>query len=208
MNFHHSAILLSLALGLAATAACGSDGDGDGGGNGNGSGGGGNVACVTDYSTLASEPPVSFKDDILPIFGLSCAGSDQCHNSVGKKAELFLGDKCTSDPAAKWKCSYPTPVPQTTIDQVHAALMGMSATAPAVPLVVPSNPEGSFLMDKLADKQNDKGFTCEKQDNRAVGVCGDLMPLNSSFCGQNASATSPLRFNAIATWIAQGALKN
>src|SRR4029079_18745867 len=60
-----------------------------------GSGAGGSTVpplpgCI-DFSQLQTEPPISFKDDLMPIFGLSCIAS-ACHDMNARKAGLVLGD--------------------------------------------------------------------------------------------------------------------
>jgi hypothetical protein len=74
--------------------------------------------------------------------------------------------------------------------------------------VVPGDPANSFLMLKLADQQNSKGYTCMNTDpshETNPGPCGVSMPQNQDpYCG----GTYRPRFDAIAAWIAQGAPNN
>lgn len=173
-------------------------------------------ACATLLKDLTNEAPVSFRGDLMPIFGLSCAAS-QCHGAEPRKASLFLGPRCAFDADARWKCTFPTlsspdaskpqPLTEEIVQEVYTGLLGPSATAPAVRRVTPGAPGASFLVDKLMNTHNGKGYACVKQDPRASGECGDLMPLNSSFCSPT-STTGPSRVSAIAAWIAQGAPNN
>ena len=59
--------------------------------------------CKIDWTQYtASTAPVSFKNDVMPAFGLSCVVSD-CHNSgdTNPRAGLPLGPKCGFDAATK-----------------------------------------------------------------------------------------------------------
>jgi hypothetical protein len=168
-------------------------------------------------------PVISLKNDLLPMFGLSCVVSD-CHNAAETmpRAGLNLGYKCAYDVAAKWKCTFPTaptdnkgmdpqPVDDATTAKVYASLLGMSptVTGPApVARVKPTDPQHSFLMQKLANSQTMQGYTCMNQDASHESMppdCGVSMPQNQAlFC----EGSSRPKFDAIATWIAQGALNN
>ena len=174
-----------------------------------------------DYASYASAPMVSFRDDVLPIFGLSCTVSD-CHRPMDHRAGLILGYKCTPDTTAKWQCTFPAapttdgddtmpqPDDAATIATVRTSLLSAATTVNGggVPRVSPMHPEASFIMQKLAGTQNAQGYTCTNQDpshpaTNMVLPCGDSMPLDG---GQWCEGTSRRRFDAIAAWIAQGAL--
>jgi len=226
---------LPLALALLTSlvvAACGDDGGGDdptGGTGGGGSGTGGSASgggtasatCNTDYARLSSAEPVSLKNDLMPMFGLSCVAS-QCHNERDEKAGLYLGVKCNYDAAAEWKCTFPDtpdgpdvvkdaqPVTQEIVDKVHASLLGAAATVPggAVKRVVAGDAAASFLIQKLAGTHTEQGHTCENQDpSRSNEACGDNMPPGSEgLCFQK--NTGQTKFDAFAAWVQQGALNN
>jgi hypothetical protein len=75
------------------------------------------------------------------------------------------------------------------------------------------HPETSFLVQKLAGTENAQGYQCTNQDpshdvldpkTNAAAPCGDPMPLIAA--ARWCEGTSRKRFDAIATWIAQGAL--
>jgi hypothetical protein len=164
-------------------------------------------------------PAISFRDDILPIFGLSCVTSD-CHDPHDAKAVLNLGYKCLYDAGAKWRCTFPVqsnpdpgmaqPDDEATIADIYASLLAPAATVatPTVYRVKPGDPENSFLVLKLANQQNSRGYTCFNQDPSHESnppPCGVSMPQGGdSFC----SGTSRARFDAIVAWIAQGAPDN
>jgi hypothetical protein len=202
-------------------------GTGAGGTTGGGAGGGGTAGfkdcSQINYADYASQPPVSFKNDVMPIFGMSCVVSD-CHNPHDGKAGLHLGPKCLYDVPTK-KCNYPTApngdasdwsMPQPLTDdlrnQAYNDLMGMSdtVTSPSVPRVKPMDPAGSFLMNKLDDTENMKGYTCTNADpsheTSPAPACGVAMPQNQMMLCATASAR--VKFDAIAAWIVQGAMNN
>jgi hypothetical protein len=215
----------SITLSCLASFACSSDGNGTegtggspgSGGSQQGSGGGGGAENPTcKVSVNASAAPLSFKDDVMPIFGFACAGSS-CHSGSRPKADLFLGPKCdysngdciwpdqpnTDNPAAG------QPITQADIDKVHSQLLASSLTASAAKRVVPSDPDASFLVDKIAGIQNDKGLTCTNTETNAeVGPCGQWMPYTGGpLCGRG-SASGQARVDTIVNWIAQGAKNN
>ncbi|HVU03557.1 MAG TPA: hypothetical protein VHE30_17480 [Polyangiaceae bacterium] len=180
----------------------------------------GGVCPDIDYASYASMAQVSFKDDIMPIFGGSCTASD-CHKSPEKKADLYLGVRCATDTATK-ACTFPAqedpnatssnppmPLTQKVIDDVYASLMAPSTTTPTHQRVVAGDPEHSFIIQKCAGVESEQGYTdCKNQDPSHTAnpvPCGDSMPLNSpALC----EGSSRARFDKLAAWIAQGAQKN
>ena len=164
-------------------------------------------------------PAVSFRNDILPIFGLSCVTSD-CHAPQDARAGLNLGYKCAYDPNAKWKCTFPAqsnPDPtvaqaddDATIAAVYANLLAPARTVAGgvVDRVKAGDPANSFLVLKLADQQNSRGYTCFNQDPSHESdppPCGVSMPQGGDlFCSGN----SRVKFDAVVAWIAQGAPNN
>ncbi len=168
---------------------------------------------------MGTGPAVSFRNDILPIFGLSCVTSD-CHNPRDAKAGLNLGYKCLYDANAKWKCTFPAdanPDPtvaqrddEATVAAVYESLLGLSVTitSPRFFRVKPVDPENSFLVLKLADQQNSRGYTCANADpshETNPPPCGVSMPQGGDpLC----SGANRARFDAIVAWIAQGAPNN
>jgi hypothetical protein len=227
-------LVLVSACGANDTAASGSRGAGgaagvsnpssgaSGAGGASGSGTAGADCAHIDFASYATAPKASFRQDVLPIFGLSCTTSD-CHRPMDHRAGLILGYKCTPDTTAKWTCTFPTapttdgddtmpqPDDAATIAAVRASLLAPATTVDGgtVARVSPMHPEKSFLLQKLAGTQNAQGYTCTNQDpshpaTNMVLPCGDTMPLlgGDPWCGGKSRA----RFDAIATWIAQGAL--
>jgi hypothetical protein len=164
-------------------------------------------------------PAISFRNDILPIFGLDCVTSD-CHDPQYVRAGLYLGHNCAYDANAKWKCSFPSnpnpdpvqpqPDDEQTVAAVYAGLLApaQTVTSPTVYRVKPGDPENSFLVLSLANQQNSRGYMCVNQDPShevQPPPCGVQMPQNQdSFC----TGISQPRFDAIVEWIAQGAPNN
>jgi hypothetical protein len=170
-------------------------------------------------------PTVSFKNDIMPIFGLSCTASD-CHKDPDRKAGLYLGVRCKYDPATK-VCSFPAvpdtsgtstnpPAPLTdqVLADVYASLLepAKTVTTGDVMRVAPGSLSRSFLIDSLMGTTNDRGYTCTNQDPSHEAnpqPCGDSMPLNNPPECSAAGSTPPrLSFLLIARWIAEGAPNN
>jgi hypothetical protein len=172
-----------------------------------------------DDPRYRDEVAVSFRNDLLPIFGLSCVVSD-CHSPRDRKAGLNLGYKCAYDFSARWKCTFPIagdsdptkpqPDDEQVAAQIYADLLAPARTVNGgrVQRVVPGDPANSFLVLKLADKQNTRGYACINQDvshETDPPPCGVAMPQNGDvFC----AGTYQERFNAIVFWIAQGAKNN
>lgn len=221
-----NALVTALALGTAGIAAGCSSASTDGSGANNlgngGAGGAAGASCATiDYASYMGGTVPSFKTDIMPIFGLSCTASD-CHNSHDKKAGLDLGWKCVYSATTK-TCDFPAMVdPNTTssnppkpltpdvLAAVYASLMApaKTVTSASVPRVIPNDPEHSFIIEKVADTQNKRGYTCTNQDpshETNPEACGAVMPLGSDpLC----SGTNRPRFDLLARWIANGAPNN
>jgi hypothetical protein len=189
------------------------------GGTTPGSGGGGSTdACNLNFATLPANAPVSFKDDLMPIFGLHCAG-DSCHTAPVNKGGLNLGPKCDFNETAKWRCVFPTapnptsgsaPLTQADIDAAYASLMEAAKTVNGgtVKRVNPGSPETSFVIHKASGTQDQKGHACTNQDPMAgVGPCGNGMPpLGDPLC--RTGQTGGSKYTAIAQWIKNGAQKN
>jgi hypothetical protein len=174
-------------------------------------------ACL-DIPSLPTTPEISFRNDLMPIFGLSCIASS-CHDQSAKKANLILGDPSACGPmgtscfddAAKWKYTFKTQ-PQDREALVQTVLTNLvgtpSATNPAVQRIAPGNPAGSFLLDKVTGEQSTKQYPgpCTNQDpSRPAGPCGSDMPLGvtGGFCSDSSD-----KVQAIAMWIQQGAKNN
>lgn len=236
MTTKRPAFILAGIVSASLLAACSSDKSSPGSGSSNDGGGTGGSTAKTDsgpppadckhidYSSYASADPVSFKDDVLPLFGFSCTVSG-CHRPDQHEAGLNLGYRCAPDTTSKWKCSFPAPpdpnpasdlskphpLDDKIISDVYDSLMAPSSTVTdgSVKRVAPNDPGNSFLILKLADQENSKGYTCMNQDpthEDNPGPCGLSMPQGGAtlYC----EGTDRKKFDAIAAWIAQGAQKN
>jgi hypothetical protein len=185
----------------------------DGGGNASGEDGG--VQCETDFPRLATAKRVSLRDDVMPIFGLSCTMSS-CHGGEEPPAKLYLGVRCAYDETSPHRCTFPDAPGQSTnpeampltpevVDRVYPGLLASSRTAPTVPLVSSGDPSASFLVDKLRGTHNARGYDCVSfGSDETDGPCGRAMPLgSSSLCDLGSSGAS--QFNTIVAWVLQGA---
>ena len=142
-----SALFGTVALvALAALAGCSPS---------SGSGSSSGSSCV-DYAPPAGfdakTPSVSFANDVMPIFGQSCAFST-CHgSSTGPANGVFLG----KDPA-----------------RVYAAIVGVRGDElQSMPFVTAGDPRQSYLMRKM------DGSQCALDAMCTGGSCQGSMPKN------------------------------
>ncbi len=179
-----------LAIAAAICAACNSE-------DAPPPGGGATGGCNVDYSRLTSHRKVAFRADVMPILNGSCGKFVSCHDPDKPQGGLVLGDVCPSGEACP-------PLSEAAISAVYASLLGASSTAPAAKRVAPNKPAESFLLDKAADIQNDKGYACTPQ---AAGVqgCGDGMPPGGPEITLCTQPDGQERFDVLATWVLQGA---
>jgi hypothetical protein len=176
-------------------------------------------ASCSNLTGNATGPTISFRNDLLPMFGLSCTVSD-CHRPSDQKAGLNLGYECAYDPNAKWKCTFPVtanpdpsqpqPDDEQTVADIYASLMApaLTVTSPVVQRVLPGYPTKSFLVLSLANQQNNQGFQCINQDPSHESnppPCGVAMPQNQALYCEGLLLP---KFQAIVDWIAQGAPNN
>jgi hypothetical protein len=150
-----------------------------------------------DYATYAAGPKhVSFKSDVVPIFGTACAFS-ACHAAESNPmGGLYLGpnvnntmDKDTSVPPFY-------PPDDATLAKIHGGLVDVKAKLALTMLLVHAgSPKDSFLMHKIDGDQGCAGIACNPID---TGTCGEAMP-------QRSASLDPGASTAIRDWIAQGA---
>ncbi len=219
---------------LVAIVGVGSIGCSSGGGNTGGSTSG---ACDKSYDAIAANAPtVSLRNDLMPIFGLSCVAAD-CHNVYDDRprAGLVLGVHGKYDSTAPpWLYVFAPdtgatlpigdpfvdqqPITQNILDMVRASLVEASLTVPSMKRVEPYDPSKSFLLDKTSGTQDEGPYQdeCRNQDpTKSAAVCGGPMPITgTALCLMPGSttiegaATGQDRFDALVRWIAQGAQNN
>ena len=136
------------------------------------------ATCIGHTSSAAStrtSKPVSFKDDVLPIFAQSCSFSS-CHGSpTGGNNGIYLGARGSANAI-----------------EIRDALVGKSSTRmPSMKYVTPYKPESSYLLHKL------DGNFCGL-DACADGKCGERMP-------RGGDALDPSQIELVQAWVAQGA---
>jgi hypothetical protein len=123
----------------------------------------------------APEDP-SLAEDVAPLLTASCAFSS-CHGGTTPPGFVRLG-----------------PAPRVSPSEVRANLVDQPAHAhPDLRLVVPGDPDASFLMRKLEGRFED--LPCAPED------CGERMPQRNT----------PLRdwqIQTLRNWIARGAKDN
>jgi hypothetical protein len=146
--------------------------------------------------------PVSFSNDVIPIFKTTCALTSVCHgqmNNVGEES-LYLGENsmsmATTDPSA-----------------LHSMLVGVpSKEDPSMNLVTAGDTATSYLWHKIDGDQN----TATIASGCAMATCSNCMA--SMPCGLPMPDTAaalgdpvlgePVSFCKISSWISQGALNN
>lgn len=119
------AILSSLAIAITAAGAMGCSSSSSGAPPAPNDG----ISCTTSST-------VSFKNDIIPLFQLSCTLSAVCHGQMNNAAEenLYLGENAGG----------------TNVDTVYKGLVGAAAVEnPMQSLITAGSLENSFLWHKV-----------------------------------------------------------
>jgi hypothetical protein len=181
---------LQLATGLAAVAlvllGCPDDGTGGGGGadcEEIGADGCFDYACFTPPSE-----PVSFANDVLPVFEQSCALSAACHGNPTSPNgpsgyQPYLGEV------------NPEMTP-SDITLIFSANVGQDAVgSPNLKIIDPGKPESSYLMKKM-----DGDLTCGALQC-VGGDCQDSMPQGSGVLSRETR-------DIVRGWILAGAENN
>ena len=158
-------------------------------------------SCTSfDYATYkVGTTQVSFRSDVVPIFGRACAFS-ACHalehNPMGA---LYLGPNVNNTPDQPTSIPPFYPPDDATRAKIRGGLVAVKAKlAVTMLLVQPGSPKDSFLMHKIEGDQSCADIACNPID---TGKCGETMPQRSTPLEHGASAT-------IRDWIAQGAGEN
>lgn len=154
--------------------------------------------CVSifaaDLSIDGGGPAVSFRGDLIPLFGMRCTFGG-CHEGRETTGQLSLGDQCTYDPR-RGVCSLgPDSMTPEVAEIVHGNLVSQSNAAANLKRAEPYRPDRSFMLYKLSGCQN--AFP----DRTGCTQCGDPMPPPLDPLRESA----PEVFATIARWIAQGA---
>ncbi len=111
------------------------------------------VGCVENEPRRSLDRDVSFRNDVLPIFRMSCSALS-CHGSLATNG-VFLGPPdTTGNPAV-----------------IHTKLLLGISNKSSLPFVAPGKPGQSWLLRKI------DGDYCGLQ---CMGGCGDRMPLHSA----------------------------
>jgi len=175
---HWIGTLGALALcSFAGAVGCGDDGDGSGGSEDGG--------CF-DYDGLAMGDPVSFADDVVPIFEQSCGLTTTCH-----------GDESNPTDTLGFRPYLASITPGTTdIDLTIASNVDKASTqAEGMPIIKSGQPENSYLMHKM-DGTHDTCSVVRCVDDD----CKSVMP-------QNGTPIAASSRDIVRRWILQGAKK-
>jgi hypothetical protein len=167
------------------------------------------LACSSPPTTgndAGPSGPISFKNDILPGFELSCGLSSACHQDPtqmrGGHTQIFLGCKMSSSSS----CSVADPGPQ-----VYPALKGNSVEDPTMPYVTPNDPNNSFLLHKMDGDQANLNSQCLPVNNDSFVTTASSEPMPFQPCGTSMPLGQPANtdLNAkVRAWIMQGAPDN
>ena len=151
-----------------------------------------------DALQLAGANPVTY--------GFSGQGAAVCQLfGVGNSAD----SSCLIGPDGQYWAYYRAGPGASGWTYSRGGASSSTVTDGSVKRVAPNDPGNSFLILKLADQENSKGYTCMNQDpthEDNPGPCGLSMPQGGAtlYC----EGTDRKKFDAIAAWIAQGAQKN
>jgi hypothetical protein len=146
--------------------------------------------CTAYTSTADLSQPVSFRNDVMPIFHASCGG---CHkapmNMTPHSLELGGGDAGV-DPS-----------------ELLTKLVGAKAAeAPDMDLIAPGDPANSFLMHKMDDDQCTLAAQCNASAlGSKIPDCGKAMPPVPPSSPPKLSAATR---DIVRAWIHQGAQDN
>lgn len=154
----------------------------------------GSPECAAFVEDAGSEP-VSFEQQVIPLLGLSC-NFGSCHMGVSTGGFPGFGPKCTYDPVTTDCLFDPGALSPEVLDIVHGNLLAASNKAPNLARVEPGDVTRSFLLIKLAG--------CQDLLPELTGCpdCGVEMPP-----GRSLRDSSPAKFELLARWVAQGALR-
>jgi hypothetical protein len=207
MGFRWAAVLAPALILCCTTAETDSDDGGDGaggtaavggmGGFGGAAGGmGGTPQPMCDFldytdSALFAAAPVSFADDVVPIFQNDCTGNgSSCHSTSDPTPSAGLA---LAPPATL------TPTP-SQLDDTYAALVDADSGRSSLPFVSPGDPAGSFLLIKL---EYDTPSLCMPETATCSPSCGRRMPAGAGALPIAAADKQILR-----TWIRDGASRD
>jgi hypothetical protein len=170
--------------GSGGTTSTGGAGGSTGGSGGSGAGQGDSGACPKfDYTNYNPTISPTLKNDIAPIFGISCALSSSCHQA-GSMHHPNLGPSTFQLDGGK------------PSDMVLMAMLE-ELKKPSVEvanrnIAVPNKPEDSYVVNKIEGTNNCSGFMCMGPDK-----CGIQMPDPSTPLEKN-------QVELIRAWIKKG----
>jgi len=150
-----------------------------------------------DYAAYTPGPKhMSFKNDVIPIFGRACAFS-ACHVSEqNPMGGLYLGPNVNNVMGGPASVPPFYPPDDATLAKIHGGLVGVKGKlALTMLLVQAASPKDSFLMHKVDGDQACVDIACNPI---STGKCGETMPQRSMPLEADAAGV-------IRDWIAQGA---
>ena len=172
------------------------------GGDGGADGAGACVPYDAGPSSALQAPTTSFKDDVMPVFALSCGFVAGCHDNPSGQPLEYLGAPTDAGglPSA------------ALIQQVYAGIVGTPTIEdPSMPFVTAGDPSRSFVMRKLDDDLCALEHECAA-NNALYQQYASKAPSFTSPCGIAMPSGLPLleqtQLDTIRRWIAQGALNN
>jgi hypothetical protein len=130
-------------------------------------------AVPDGISGCASSSTVSFKNDIIPIFQLSCTLSEVCHGQMNNAAEenLYLGENAGG----------------TDVNTVYKGIVGVAALEnPMESLIATGSIQDSFLWHKV--HANDLGMYPDLAMTDLLNQCAPAAMASTSMCGTDCAA--------------------
>jgi len=163
-----------------STTTTGRGGSGASGGTGPGSGGtggssgatGGSGACPTfDYTNYNPTASPTLRNDIQPIFMISCALSSSCHQN-GSMHHPNLGPALSQLDGGKPN--------DMILNAILDELKKPSVEVAGRSIAVSGKPEDSYMVNKIEGTNNCSGFVCMGPDKCGIQMPDPLAPLEKA----------------------------
>lgn len=170
--------------GSGGTTSTGGVGGSTGGSAGTGGTGQGDAGCPKfDYTNYNPTMSPTLKNDIQPIFTISCALSSSCHQT-GSSHHPNLGPSSFQLDGGKPN--------DMVLQMMLTELNKPSVEVAGRNIAVSGKPEDSYLLNKIEGTNNCSGFVCMGPDK-----CGIQMPDPST-------PLEPAQISLIRAWIKKG----
>ena len=159
----------STSSGSGGRGGSGSGGSGGTTGGSGGSSGGDGAACPTfNYTNYNPTMSPTLRNDIQPIFTISCALASSCHQN-GSSHHPNLGLSLSQLDGGKPSDM----ILNGILDELKKPSVEVAGRA----IAVSGKPEDSYLVNKIEGTNNCSGFTCMGPDKCGIQMPDPLSPL-------------------------------